>query len=95
MTVSAGFPLPQTFQEHQMPQYIITHGSFVTSQGVKVTGDAIELSESDRAHLDPLNEKLAAPDTWKKLQAKAQLEKELSEPVAKPPPAKSAEKGGK
>ncbi len=51
-----------------MAKYVVIHGSFIAGKTVTGIGGSIELTDEERAHLDPLNEKLAAPEAFGAMQ---------------------------
>ncbi len=62
-----------------MPKFIVIHGNIKTAGGWQHVGTEVELSDEERAHIDPRGELLATPQQFADLQAIEKAEKRLEE----------------
>ena len=80
-----------------MAKYIVTHSTFITGKEHVGIGGSVEMSEADKAHLDPDGNKLATPEVFEAMRAKTAAEVVIATKVeAKPkaPTPAPAHKGG-
>lgn len=70
-----------------MATYRITHGTFIKGGKALGVGEALELSEAEKKHLDSDGKQLVTEAAYSKMQAKVKIDEELAADEAPKPEA--------